>query len=308
MGRTDDDTWDPATGVGVTATFGALARAVATTKGLINDPFAEPLVRAAGVDYFIRVFEGDLDTAGGADNAVMTGLMDILATHSRFLDGFLADAGRAGIRQVVVLGSGLDTRPYRLWWPPGTTLYEIDQPSVIEFKTRVLRELGATPTAHRRALGIDLRQDWLTALLRAGFDAAQPTVWIAEGLLVGYLPPDAQNRLLQDVTTASAPGSRFAADHMPTWTPAQLEAGRAFIDRWRQVGLDVDLAGLTYSGEYRYLPEHLASHGWETVERNVVELFAVMGIPGRRRLRPRDLAITPRYVTATLGMRPVGGR
>jgi methyltransferase (TIGR00027 family) len=299
MARTDDDTWDPATGVGMTATFGAVARAVATNKGIINDPFAEPLVRAAGVEYFTRVVENARYEADGSDNPVMAGLIDVLAVHARFLDQLLAGAGRAGIRQAVILASGLDTRPYRLWWPPGTTVYEIDQPEVIDFKNEVLRGLGAKVAANRCAVGVDLRQDWLAALRRVGFDDAQRTVWIAENLLVGYLPPDGQNRLLEDVTAVSAVGSRFAADHMPTWTPLQLEAGRAFVDRWRQYGLDVDLAILTYQGEYSYVPDYLAAHGWETVERNVVELFAAMGMPVRRRVGPRDVAVTPGYVTAT---------
>ena len=300
MARADDDSWDPATGVGVTATFGAVARAVATNKGLMNDPFAEPLVRAAGVEYFTRLVDNERYAADDGDDPVMTGLMDILATHTRFLDEFLAAAGRAGIRQVVILASGLDTRPYRLWWPSGTTVYEIDQPEVIDFKTDVLRGLGAKLNANRCAVGIDLRQDWLAALRRVGFDAAQPTVWIVEQLLVGYLPPDAQNRLLNDVTAVSAAGSRFAADHMPTWTPSQLEAGRAFVDGWRQHGLDVDLASLTYPGEYRYVPEYLRAHGWETVERNVVELFTAMGLARLWRGGPDDLAVIPGYVTARL--------
>jgi methyltransferase (TIGR00027 family) len=215
------------------------------------------------------------------------------------LDEFLADAGRAGIRQVVILASGLDTRPYRLWWPRGTTLYEIDRPQVLDFKSEVLRGLGATLTANRRAVGVDLRQDWLAALRRVGFDAAQPTVWIAEQLLVGYLPPDAQNRLLQDVTAVSAAGSRFAADYMPTWTPSHLEAGRAFADGWRERGLDVDPARMTYSGEYIDVPEYLASHGWATAERNVVELLTGMGLAELWRAGPDELAVIPRYVTAT---------
>jgi methyltransferase (TIGR00027 family) len=298
MARTDDDTWDPAIGVGMTATFGAVARAVATNKGIINDPFAEPLVRAAGVEYFTRVVENERYAADGDDNPVMTGLIDILAVHARFLDEFLAGAGRAGIRQAVILASGLDTRPYRLWWPPGTMVYEIDQPEVVDFKTEVLRGLGAKLTANRCAVGTDLRQDWLGALRRVGFDAAQPTVWIAENLLVGYLPPDGQNRLLRDLTAVSAAGSRFAADHIPTWTALQLKAGRAFVDRWRQYGLDIDLARLTYQGEYRHVPDYLAAHGWETVERNVVELFTAMGMASLWRGGPDDLAVTPGYVTA----------
>jgi len=298
MTRTDGDTWDPATGVGMTATFGAVARAVGTNKGLIDDPFAARLVRAAGVDYFIRVIEDQRYADGGGDSPVMTGLIDVLAVHARFVDEYLAAAGRAGIRQVVILGSGMDTRPYRLWWPPGTTVYEIDQPEVVDFKTEVLRGLGAELTAHRRAIGIDLRQDWPDGLRRVGFDAAQPTVWVAEGLLVGYLPPNAQNRLLQTLTQMSATGSRFAADHMPTWSPSQLEEGRAFIDIWRQHGLDVDLATLTYTGEYLYVPQYLAACGWETVERKVADLFGAIGMASRWRGGPEDEAITPRYVTA----------
>jgi methyltransferase (TIGR00027 family) len=299
MTRTEDDTWDPATGVGMTATFGAVARAVGTNKGLINDPFAEPLVRAAGVDYFTRVIEDQRYADDGGGSPVVTALIDVLAVHARFVDEYLAEAARAGIRQVVILGSGMDTRPYRLWWPLGTTVYEIDQPEVVDFKTEVLRGMGAELTANRRAIGIDLRQDWLDGLHRVGFDAAQPTVWVAEGLLVGYLPSDAQNRLLETLTAVSAIGSRFVADHMPTWSPSQLEKGRAFIDIWRQQGLDVELAKLTYTGEYRYVPQYLAACGWETVERKVADLFGAIGMASRWRGGPEDEAITPRYVTAT---------
>ncbi len=302
MARADGDSWDPATGVGVTATFGAAARAVATDKGLMDDPFAEPLVRAVGVKYFARLiddhrFAGDIGAGGGG--SVTTVVMDILAAHSRFLDGFVADAARAGIRQVVILASGLDTRPYRLWWPRGTTVYEIDRPEVLDFKSEVLRGMGATPTANRCAVGVDLRRDWLAALRRVGFDAAQPTAWIAEQLLVGYLPPVAQHRLLKDVTAVSPAGSRLAADHMPTWTPKHLEAVRTFVEGWRRQGLDVDLASLRYPGDYRYVPTYLSSHGWEVVERNVVELLTAMGLLELWCGRPDDLALVQRYVTAT---------
>jgi methyltransferase (TIGR00027 family) len=306
MARTDDDTWGPDSGVGMTATFGAVARALASNKGLIDDPFAEQLVRAAGVQYFTRMVDDQRYADDGGDNAVMTGLITLLGAHTRFLDEFLAAAGRAGIRQVVILASGLDTRPYRLWWPPGTTVYEVDQPDVIDFKTAVLGGLGAELNANRRAVGADLRRDWLTAMQRVGFDAAQPTVWIAETLLIGFLPPDGQDQLLHDVTAVSAPGSRFAGDHLPTWTSFQLEAGQTFVDTWRQFGLDVDLAGLTYPGEYRAVPQYLADHGWETVERNAADLFGAIGMGTQWRDTADDNAISPRYVTA--GMHPLDTR
>jgi methyltransferase (TIGR00027 family) len=298
MARTEDDTWDPATGVGMTATFGAVARAVAANKGLINDPFAERLVRAAGVHYFTQIVENGQYSDDRADKSITTALLTMLWAHTRFLDDYLADAGRAGIRQVVLLASGLDTRPYRLWWPSGTTVYEIDQPAVIDFKSDVLRGLGAELSANRRAVGADLRHDWLAALRRVGFDAAQPTVWIVENLLVGYLPPDGQDRLLRDVTAASAIGSRFAADHLPTWNPLLLEASRGFVDRWRQFGLDVDLAELVYQGEYRHVPIYLADQGWQTVECNVADVFAAIGMSSLWRGGRRGDAITPGYVTA----------
>lgn len=82
MARVDDDSWDPATGVGVTATFGAVARAVATNKGLMDDPFAAPLVRAVGAEYFVRVVDNERFSADEGDNPVETGLIDILAAHT----------------------------------------------------------------------------------------------------------------------------------------------------------------------------------------------------------------------------------
>jgi methyltransferase (TIGR00027 family) len=300
MARTENDSWDPTSGVGSTATFGAVARAVATGKGIIDDPFAEALVRATGLDYFARLVEDARYATDGGDDRVTAGLLHILAMHGRFVDHFLADAGRAGIRQVVILASGLDTRPYRLWWPAGTTVYEIDQPGVIDFKNQVLRGLGAKLTANRCSLGVDLRRDWLGALRHAGFDDTQRTVWIAENLLVGYLTLAGQNRLLEGMTAASAVGSWFAGDHISTWTPLQHETGRELIDGWRQNGLDVEPDSLTYQADYRYLPEHLASCGWAPVERSVTDMFASMGTPLPSSIGPREIAASPGYVTAEL--------
>ncbi|HEX5255140.1 MAG TPA: SAM-dependent methyltransferase [Mycobacterium sp.] len=285
--------------VAVTATFGAAARAMATNKGQLNDSFAEPLLCAVGIDYLSRAIKDHVFAEDDGDDPAMAALMDALAAHTRFVDEFLADAVRAGIRQVVILASGLDTRPYRLWWPRGTTVYEVDQPQVLDFKAEVLRGLDAELATHRRAIGIELDQDWPAALRRVGFDTAAPTVWVAEQLLVGYLPPDAQNQLLNGITTASAAGSRFTADHMPTWNPLQLGAERAFVDGWRQRGLDVDLASLTYPGEYHYVPEYLASNGWETAGLGITELLGAMGLRRRRRTGPGDAEFIPEYITAT---------
>src|SRR5918997_692903 len=137
-----------------------------------------------------------------------------MSVRTRHFDGLFTDAADAGVRQAVILASGLDARAYRLPWPKGTVVYEVDQPEVIEFKSRTLADLGAQPTADLRVVGVDLRNDWPAALRAKGFDVAAPTAWIAEGLLV-YLPPDAQDQLFDNIASLSAPSSRLATEFVP---------------------------------------------------------------------------------------------
>jgi methyltransferase (TIGR00027 family) len=284
MARTSNDSWDLASSVGATATMVAAGRALASKEAdpLIQDPFAEPLVRAVGIDFFIKLVDGvistsDVDDGGAAQ--LMTGMM---AVRTRFFDDFFIDATASGVRQAVILASGLDSRAYRLAWPAGTTVYEIDQPDVIEFKTRTLSELGADPTAERRTVAMDLRYDWPSALIEEGFDPNQPTAWSAEGLL-GYLPPDAQDRLLDTITELSAPGSRVAVESVPNIDPADhekaVERMQAASDRWRDHGFDLDFAELVYLGDRNEAAAYLGDHGWHLNRQSVNELFAANGLP-----------------------------
>ena len=194
MTRTEDDTWDLASSVGATATMVAAARAAATKRPqpVINDPFAEPLVRAVGIEVFTRLAAGELDSTLTMPGWAFPRMTDTFAARARFYDDYFAQVTDAGVRQVVIVAAGLDSRAYRLSWPAGTTVYEIDQPEVIEFKTSTLSKIGAAPTTEHRAVGIDLREDWPAALRAAGFDPAQPTAWLAEGVLIGLLPPEAE--------------------------------------------------------------------------------------------------------------------
>ena len=300
MPRTDHDTWDPSTSVGTTATLVATARALATRAGLINDPFAEPLVRAVGVDFFTQVACGERALSELGDDNGFALLTDLFAVRTRFFDNFLTDAGRAGIRQAVIVASGLDARPYRLWWPARTTVYEIDQPQVIEFKTQTLRGLQATPTADRRAVGIDLRREWPEALRRLGFDASKPTVWIAEGLFIGFLAPVTQDRLLHNVTGLSAPGSRLAADYLPNRGEPFVSQEHALAARWRPYGFDGDMSELTYPDEQHDAAESLAALGWKTFVTHLADLFTATGLPGLRRQDLGGAPVAGRYVSATL--------
>jgi methyltransferase (TIGR00027 family) len=287
MARTENDTWDLASSVGATATMVAAARAMATTadNALINDPFAEPLVRAVGVDFFTRLVTGELrpeDLDSDSESVGMQRMTDNMAVRTKFFDEFFLTATQAGIRQAVILASGLDSRAYRLAWPAGTTVYEIDQPDVIEFKTRTLAELGAEPTAKRRTVAMDLRYDWPSALIEEGFDPNQPTAWSAEGLL-GYLPPDAQDRLLDTITELSVPGSRVAVESVPNIDPADhekaIERMQAASARWRDHGFDLDFAELIYLGDRNEAASYLGDHGWQLSRNSVKELFATNGLP-----------------------------
>jgi methyltransferase (TIGR00027 family) len=300
VARTDSDAWGPATSVGTTATLVATARALANRAGLINDPFAEPLVTAVGSDFFTKVASGELALSDLGDSSGLGLLTDLLAVRTRFFDNFLTDACRAGIRQAVILASGLDSRPYRLWWPAGTTVYEIDQPDVIDFKTRTLRGLDAAPAANRRALGIDLRQDWPEALRRVGFDATEPTVWVAEGLLIGFLQPAMQDRLLDNVTTLSAPGSRAAADYFPERRQPLMSQEHALADGWRPFGYKGDMAEFTYADEYADVADSLAVLGWRTAVTEFEKLFSATGLPGLRRQDLKGVPVAGRYVRAVL--------
>ena len=287
MARTENDTWDLASSVGATATMVAAARAMATTadNALINDPFAEPLVRAVGVDFFTRLVTGELrpeDLDSDNETVGMQRMTENMAVRTKFFDEFFLTATQAGIRQAVILASGLDSRAYRLAWPAGTTVYEIDQPDVIEFKTRTLAELGAEPTAKRRTVAMDLRYDWPSALIEEGFDPNQPTAWSAEGLL-GYLPPAAQDGLLDTITELSAPGSRIALESVPNVNPADhekaIERMRDASERWRDHGFDLDFAELVYLGDRNEAAAYLGDHGWELTRNSVKELFAANGLP-----------------------------
>jgi len=298
--RHDGDTWDLAAGVGATATAAAAARAMATrsARPLIDDPFAEPLVRAVGIDFLIKLATGEASPDASGDQT----WIDIAKIRTKFYDEFFLDAANAGLTQAVILASGLDSRAYRLAWPAGTVVYEVDQPQVIEFKTRALAELGATPTADRRTAAVDLRDDWPATLRAAGFDPARPTAWSAEGLL-GYLPPEAQDRLLDTITELSAPGSRMATESKPNPRPGDddktKERLQGLSEQWRAQGFDTDMAKVRYFGERNEAAPYLADLGWTLDATSIRDLLAANGLPALREdgLRMADVL----YVRGALG-------
>jgi methyltransferase (TIGR00027 family) len=276
MARTDKDTWDLASSVGATATAVAASRAIASQDpdALLNDTWADPLVRAVGIDTFVKLIDGEI---GQTDDPVLNrrAMKEQIAVRTRYFDDFFGRATDAGIRQAVILASGLDTRAYRLPWPPETAVYEIDQPQVIAFKTRTLADLGAEPNSQRRTVAVDLRDDWPAALVEAGFDVQQQTAWSAEGLLV-YLPPDAQDRLFDNVAALSARGSRIATEHMDMRDVPSDWAER-LTERSRRIGSDINLAELFYTGDRNTAADYLGARGWRNDIQTTEQAYAANG-------------------------------
>jgi methyltransferase (TIGR00027 family) len=275
--RSHDDTWDITESVGTTAVMVAAARAAETDKPdpLIRDPFAKILVSEAGTGVWEKMLDSSLLEKVAEIDAEAAAIFEHMrgyqAVRTHFFDAHFAAAVAAGIRQVVILASGLDSRAYRLDWPAGTTVYEIDQPKVLEYKSATLAAHGATPSADRHEVAIDLRQDWPAALIGEGFDPKVPTAWLAEGLLM-YLPADAQDRLFTQITELSATGSRIAAETAANHSDERRAEMRERLDRVAEkLGIErnIDIQDLIYKDDDRAdVATWLNDHGWHADAQN----------------------------------------
>ncbi|MEU8900083.1 class I SAM-dependent methyltransferase [Nocardia sp. NPDC048505] len=265
--RSDDDSWDITSGVGLTALGVAVLRAAETRRpdALFGDPFAEVLVRAAGSEQWTRLVSGEPEPELAAAYAPIAAS---ITARTRYFDDYVTAAAAAGIQQFVIVAAGLDARGYRLDWPQGSVLFELDLPAVLEFKAGALA--ACAPRTVRREVPADLRQDWPKALLDHGFDPHSRTAWLAEGLL-RYLPPDAQDRLFADIVELSAPGSRVALNTLlgePGHNP----------ERDRHLELGIDLEQLFYSAEGRAHPvDWFAGQGWATESTTPHEVLTSHG-------------------------------
>jgi methyltransferase (TIGR00027 family) len=313
MARTADDSWDIATSVGATAVMVALARARETAgpDPLIFDQFAQLLVSTPdleGVREQVAAWwapePDDGEEAGYAPDA--QSMIDYQAVRTHFFDAYFAEATEAtqasgaGIRQIVLLAAGLDSRAYRLAWPAGTVVYEIDLPKVLEYKAATLAGHGATPTAERRPVPVDLRHDWPQALRDAGFDPGSPTAWLAEGLLP-FLPAAAQEALFASIDELSASGSRVAVEIFGVDPDKRRETEQ----RWAELkakraarGQDTSFNpfDLWFDDEGRPdCAEWFTAHGWSTRTVNARDEALRLG----RAPRFEDRPFAHSFVTAT---------
>jgi len=290
MPRTDNDSWDITQSVGATALGVAAARAAETESAnpLINDPFARVFINAAGKGMWSVYADPDvlaklLEIEPDVRNRIQL-MVDFMATRTAFFDEFFLGAADAGVRQVVILASGLDARSWRLPWPDGTVVYELDQPKVLEFKGSTLREHGAHPTAELVNIAIDLRQDWPKVLQEAGFDPSRPSVWSAEGL-VRYLPAQAQDLLFERINSLTAPGS-WLASNVPGegfTDPEKVRRQREDNQRIRATAAKLidaeitDFDDLWYPEERTPVDSWLRERGWDVASASFPELMARYG-------------------------------
>ncbi|MBY0443497.1 MAG: SAM-dependent methyltransferase [Mycobacteriaceae bacterium] len=291
MDRTDSDSWEITESVGATALAVAAARAAETESAnpLISDPFARVFTDAVGDGgwnwYAAPELPAEVIEAAPDLPLRMQTMLDYFASRTAFFDSFFLDATNTGIRQVVILAAGLDARSWRLPWPAGVTVYELDQPAVLQFKEATLRDHGAEPTCRRIGVPVDLRQDWPSALQQAGLDASALSTWSAEGLLP-YLPAAAQDLLFERVHALAVRGSRiaieaFGSDSLNAEFHAQR---RASMDRVRAVMTTVDPSReiprtdeLWYYGEREDAGDWFSRHGWQVAVTAAKQLLASYG-------------------------------
>src|SRR6201996_4765532 len=278
-GRTDNDNWDITTSVGSTAFFVATARALEAQKPdpLVIDPFAEVFCRAVGGNV-ADVLDGKIP-----DHQLKTPdwgvhFVNFQGARTKYFDTYFRQAANAGVRQVVILAAGLDSRAYRLPWPDQTTIFELDQPQVLDFKREVLAEHGAKPRAERREVAIDLREDWPQALRDSGFDAAKPSAWIAEGLLV-YLPAAAEEQIFSGIDSLAAAGSHVAVED---GAPMPAEAFNAAVEAERAAQAEGDerlFFQLVYNERHAPAEEWFGEHGWTAAATPLADYLHEVGRP-----------------------------
>ncbi len=292
--RSDTDNWDIVSSVGYTALLVAGWRALhaVSPQPLVRDDYAKVFIAASQDPYLAAT----LANPGTSEDEMA--FPRLYGVQTRFFDDFFVAAGAAGIRQAVIVAAGLDSRAYRLEWPQGTTVFEVDLPKVLEFKARVLNEYGAAPRARRVEVAADLRTDWSRALEAAGFDPEGPSAWSVEGVLP-YLTDEAQNTLFTRISGLSAPGSRIAIGALGSRLDhEQLEALETAHPGVNMSG-DVDFSALTYEPQTDPA-ERLAAHGWAVEPvRNTLDLQAGYGMTPPDVDVKIDRFMRSQYITAT---------
>jgi methyltransferase (TIGR00027 family) len=266
--------------VAETALGAALMRAEESAQpdALIIDPYAAAFLAAAP-----RPFDDIPDPDGRLAELEAAFRADV-AIRTRFFDDFVVSACARGVRQIVLLGAGLDTRAFRLELPADARVFEVDLPGVLAFKASVLEQQDAVPRCLRSTVAVDLRDDWADALFRSGFAVDDPSAWCVEGV-VAYLTPEEAVALFETVTRLSAPASELAFEHASTSDDSALAAASAIASM-------SDVASMWHDTSAG-LAAWFREHGWSTTTHDRVDLA--------RRYQREPGPTTAEFVAATLG-------
>ena len=171
--------------VAKTSLLTAAMRAVETKREdrLFNDPYAELLAGAEGAELLRRAI-------------AESGDQPAIAIRTRYIDDRFNAALKEGVRQIVMLAAGMDTRAFRLDFPAGSRLFELDRNEVFDYKHAKLANVPAR--CERKAIAVDLREEWPSQLIQAGFRKGESTLWMIEGLLM-YLEEPQVMKLFQRI-------------------------------------------------------------------------------------------------------------
>ncbi len=226
--------------LGATAHWTAAARALESGRAdrLFDDPWAAALAGPAGAAWM----------EGRTPDSVAP-----MIIRTRYFDDFLQRVTQQdGIRQVVLLAAGLDTRAFRLVWPESTHWFELDQPAVLQYKEEALA--GAQPACIRRALPADLTQPWQEILLQAGFEPQQPSAWLLEGFLF-YLPDERIRAVLDGVNGLAAARS---------WLGCDVINSLVLTSPWTRKWVEMQASlGAPWIGVMDDPPGFFAARGWK---------------------------------------------
>jgi len=242
---------------------------------LAVDPYAEVFCRAVG-GMWADVLDGKPTELPLTTTEFGEYFVNFQGARTRYFDTYFRAAADAGVRQIVMLAAGLDSRAYRLGWADGTVVFELDQPQVLEFKREVLAQHGAKPSAERREIAVDLREDWPQALRDNGFDASKPSAWIAEGLLI-YLPATAQAQLFAGIDGLAASGSHIAVEDTVPLDAEQYAAKRE--ESGYETADGNNFFTLTYNERHAPADQWLADRGWDAAATQLNSYLLSLGRP-----------------------------
>ncbi|ANA96302.1 SAM-dependent methyltransferase [Mycobacteroides chelonae] len=267
---------------------------------LLYDEHARTILDAVADPHTQALLDIGLHENPSTANELSTHLLaNYVAAMCRYYDESLLASVTNGIRQVVLLAGGLDTRAYRLSWPAGTVVYEVDYAEALTVKMKALDNAGAEPHTTQRMVLCGLGEQWQAELTLAGFDPDIPTAWLAE-CVVCNLPGGSHDTMFERIIEMSAPGSIIATDNDPL-APSGRTWGEAVDTVLPDALRGADYSALAHRDERTHPGDWLSGHGWLTRTYTTRELAERYGRPFGDELVPGfdDLA-DRRFLTAML--------